>query len=232
MKALCIIGARGGSKGLPGKNLMELAGKPLIAHSIAHAKESGCFSETAVSSDDAAILACAEKYGASAIVRPDALATDEASSLGMLQHAVREIEAKTGETYGIIALLQPTSPCRTAEDVRAAFALMQETGAEVIVSATPSDKSPYATIFERDEKTKQWRPCCVNEGANAPERRQDAPTTYDLNGAIYLWKRAAFDQNPQPFAHHVELYIMPKERSIDIDTAMDFTLAQALLTVR
>jgi CMP-N,N'-diacetyllegionaminic acid synthase len=229
MSALCIIGARGGSKGLPGKNLRKLAGIPLIAHSIHQALESRCFDAIALSSEDSAILTTAEQHGAThCIRRPEELATDTASALDMVVHAVASVEVETGAHYDVICLLQPTSPCRNAADIRAAFTLLKESHAETVVSATPSAKSPYSTILEKNLQTGRWRPCCAT-GEDIPERRQDAPPTYDLNGAIYLWQRTAFDISPHPLHHQAELYIMPHSRSVDIDTALDFALAELVM---
>lgn len=229
MSALCIIGARGGSKGLPGKNLKELAGLPLIAHSIRHALESGCFDAVAVSSDDEAILTVAQHYGAThCIHRLAELATDTASALDMVAHTLGAVEAQTGARYDVLGLLQPTSPCRTVGDIRAAFALLDESGVETVVSATPSAKSPYSTILEKNPQTGRWQPCCAH-GGDAPERRQDAPPTYDLNGAIYLWRRTAFENSPHPLQHKTELYVMPQMRSVDIDSALDFALAEIVI---
>lgn len=226
--ALCVIGARGGSKGLPGKNIRPLCGLPLIAHTLSHALDSRCFDAVAVSSDAEDILACAKQHGATyCIKRPEALASDTASVLDMIRHAVDEVEKQSAMRYDVIALLQPTSPCRAVEDVQKAFNLLKNNQASTVLSATPSEKSPYSTILERDAISRQWRTCVMP--STTIERRQDAPATYDLNGAIYLWQRAAFDKTPQPLQEGTELYIMPKERSIDIDTALDFQIAEHIL---
>lgn len=224
-KTLAIVPARGGSKGLPGKNLLPLGGRPLIAWTIEAALQARCIDHTIVSSDDPAILAAARRWGAPAIARrPDRLATDDADIMDTLFHVIEQ----TGGVYTHVVLLQPTSPLRTAADIDAAFALYRQSGAPACVSVAPAPKSPY-WMFQL-HRGQRLRP--LFKGAKAAKRRQDLPATYVLNGAIYIaaisWLRA----QKTFVAEETVAYEMPPERSVDIDTPLDHALAETLLLAR
>ena len=149
MKRLCTICARGGSKGVPEKNLMPVAGKPLIAHSLEQARRSGLFHTLAVSSDSAAILDAAEHWGADLrIERPAELATDSAAKLPVIQHAVEAAERITGERFDTLVDLDATSPLRTADDIRGAVALLEESRVSQVITGTPARRSPYFNLVE------------------------------------------------------------------------------------
>jgi CMP-N,N'-diacetyllegionaminic acid synthase len=209
---LAVICARGGSKGLPGKNIKPLCGKPLIGWTIDQARESALFADIACSSDDDAILAAARDHGATILIkRPDDLASDTAGTLPALTHAIQAATQETGRSYEYVVLLQPTSPLRLPADIREAVDMAMRTGAPSVVSATPSRQSPYYTVYEP-------RP----DG-------QDAPPTYDLNGSIYVWRTQTFLETERTIFPDTQLYIMPPERSIDIDTIHDFVTAQAYI---
>ncbi|MDD9899945.1 MAG: acylneuraminate cytidylyltransferase family protein [Alphaproteobacteria bacterium] len=231
-KNICIILARGGSKGLPGKNIKPLAGKPLIAHTIGHAQESGLFSHIVVSSDDTDILSVAEQYGAIPLKRPDDLASDTIGSMPSVKHALLRVEEKTGTPFNTVTLLQPTSPLRLARDITGAMNVLKNGHADNVVSVTSDPPSPYYTVIEQQSSGGY----AVCKPAHIV-RRQDAPPVYQLNGAIYIWQRAFFTGTD---IHHTyknltektDIYVMPPERSFDIDTQLDFDLCVFMLERR
>ena len=226
MSRLCTILARGGSKGVPNKNVRILAGKPLIAHSILRAKESGLFDAVAVSSDSAEILRIAETFKADhRIMRPIEMATDTAPKIPAVRHAVTESERLSGKSFEIICDLDPTSPFRSAEDIRAAVRMCEtEPGRANVITGAPSRKSPYFNMVEIDAHG------AVGLSKRPPAqvvRRQDAPKCYDMNASIYVWKREALFAEDHLFNPMTKLYAMPPERSVEIDSELDFILAEA-----
>lgn len=227
MKYLCTICARGGSKGVPGKNIRKLAGLPLIAHSIAQAKASKLFSHIAVSSDSDEILSISKAHGADILVkRPDILATDESGKMPAIAHAVQSVEKETGATYDIVVDLAATSPLRSAQDIIAAVELQKKTGCSSVITGTPARRSPYFDLVEGEGggvvRLSKARP-------NEVLRRQDGPQCFDMNGSIYVWKRDALLKNPSVFYDDTRLYVMPRERSIDIDEELDLEMAEFML---
>ena len=227
MKRLCTICARGGSKGVKGKNLKVLLGKPLIAHSIDQARASGLFDLIAVSSDSDEILAVAQDCGADLLVkRPDELATDQAAKLPVIRHCVAEVERLTGDSFETLVDLDATSPLRTPEDIRDAVELLERSGAGNVITAMPARRSPYFNLVELDQDgivhlSKSPRSAIV--------RRQDAPKCYDMNASIYVWRRAALFGNESLFNPDTRLHVMPEERSIDIDSELDFRFVEFLM---
>ena len=224
--AICAILARGGSKGLPGKNVRPFAGRPLIAWSIAQAHAAQRFGLVAVSTDCADIAAAARAAGADLIVqRPADLASDTATSIDALRHCLAAAEAHAGRIFDPICLLQPTSPLRTAQDICGALDLLAQGGAACVVSAMESKASPYFNLIETD--------AAGQVGLSKPlpaqaTRRQDAPRVYALNGAIYVWTRDGFNANPAVLQPTTRLFLMPEARSADIDTLLDFDMAEFL----
>ncbi|MDM7456730.1 MAG: acylneuraminate cytidylyltransferase family protein [Tepidimonas sp.] len=218
---LALIPARGGSKGVPGKNIKEVAGKPLIAWTIEAAQQARCIDRVVVSSDDAAILEVARAWGAETpFERPAELARDETPSIDVVLHAVRQLP---GAAW--VVLLQPTSPLRTAQDIDAAFALCRSQGAPACVSVTEAATPPWWMFHLTD----QGRLRAFLPEQHGPQRRQDAPPLYSLNGAVYV-ARTDWLQRTRTFLSDETLaYAMPAERSIDIDTPLDLTIAACLL---
>lgn len=219
------ICARGGSKGLPRKNVRPLAGKPLIVHSIEQARACAAVDGVYVSTDDAEIAAIAEAAGA--IVpyrRPAELASDAAGKLPVIEHLVQHLEA-SGLVIATIIDLQPTSPLRTADDIAGAWALSGQTGAELVVSVTEPSHNPYYTLVEAqsDGTLALCKPAAF-------ARRQDVPAVWGLNGAIYVWRRAALARAARDgfWSVPARAYPMPRERSVDIDDRFDFELAEWL----
>ena len=230
MKLLCTICARGGSKGVPGKNLRELCGRPLIAHTIEQARASGLFAALAVSSDDPNILTVAESFGADVLVRrPDELATDTASKLPAIRHCVEAAQQALDEEFTIFVDLDATSPLRLPEDIVGAVRLLEARGVTNVITAAPARRSPYFNLVETDDAgvVRLSKPL-----ARPIVRRQDAPQCYDMNASIYVWRTAPFLLAPAVFYDDTALYVMPEERSIDIDSELDFALVQLLLERR
>ncbi|NQV83559.1 MAG: acylneuraminate cytidylyltransferase family protein [Rhodospirillales bacterium] len=228
MNRLATICARGGSKGVKGKNLRQLAGKPLIAYTIEQAKESGLFSAVAVSSDSAAILKAGRDWGADyAIERPVELASDAAAKISAIRHCTEAVEAKTEAAFDIIVDLDATTPLRALGDIKGAIRLLEESGAANVVSGAPSRKNPYFNIVEQDERGRVH----FSKTLNAPVvRRQDSPACFDLNGAVYAWRREAlFSDAPMSVADDTVIYVMAEERAIDIDSELDFLIIEHLM---
>lgn len=221
---IATICARGGSKGLPGKNLRPLAGKPLIVHTIEQALACRAIEGVFVSTDDPAIAEVARAAGAQVpYLRPAELATDEAPKLPAIEHLVAHLERK-GLGVQAVVDLQPTSPLRTPQDIDAALAASGD--ADLVVSVSEPSHNPYYTLAECDA---QGRLHLSKPSTFA--RRQDAPAVWGLNGAIYVWRRAAL---PKAIAQgfwsvSVQPYVMPRSRSVDIDDLEDFELAQWLM---
>lgn len=230
MKRICIICARGGSKGVLGKNLRPLAGRPLIHWTIGHALEADLFAHVAVSSEDPRILEEARAGGATLIVkRPPELATDTASVLPAIAHALATAEADLGIVAESFVYLQPTSPLRESADILRAVALFAATRPGSVVSGTPARNSPYYTIVERraDETV------TLAKTLKRPlARRQDGPACFDLNGSIYVFDRNRFLAERKVLFEDTRLYEMPPERSVDIDTELDWRLADLLMAER
>lgn len=230
MRRLCTICARGGSKGVPNKNLRPLLGKPLLAYSIERAREARIFERIAVSSDSAAILAAAKVAGADDMIeRPPEMATDTASKLPAIRHALLTVEAQQGVKYDTLTDLDVTSPLRLAEDVHGAVQLRESTGAASVITGTPSHRSPYFNLVEADANG------FVNV-AKPPQgivyRRQDVPRTYDMDASIYAWDAVKFCADPKVFYPDTRLFEMPAERSRDIDSEIDFEIVEMLLRRR
>lgn len=230
MKRLCTICARGGSKGVANKNLRDLLGRPLIAHTIGQARASGLFERIAVSSDSAAILEAAGRYGADELVeRPAELATDTAAKVPAIRHCVETVEARSGCRYDTLVDLDATAPLRLVEDIVGAVRLLEEKGAANVITAAPARRSPYFNLVEvgTDGVARLSKPLPA-----AIVRRQDAPQCYDMNASIYVWRHDALFEDPPIFKQDTALFVMPEERSVDIDSELDFRIVQMILAER
>ena len=225
-KILAVITARGGSKGIPQKNLRTLLGKPLIAYSIQAALQSKTLNKIIVSTDNETIAHISKKYGAEVpFLRPKHLATDTATSLSVLQHAVRYLANRQDYLADIIVCLQPTSPLRSAEDLDQAVTLCIRTSADSVVSLCKVEHHPYWM-----KKVVEGRVySLMEEDDKSYPRRQDLPPVYQLNGAIYVTKRKVLMEEERVLGEHTLAYIMPQERSIDIDTPIDLKLAELIM---
>lgn len=230
MGRLCTICARGGSKGVKNKNIRELAGRPLIAHSLLQARESGLFDYIAVSSDSQAILDVSKEWGADIIIqRPDELASDVAPKIPVIQHCVQAVEKITGTTFDILVDLDATSPLRLPSDIQGAVAMLETTQAPNVITGMPARRSPYFNLVEMDANgfvklSKQTDKPVV--------RRQDAPRCFDMNASIYVWRREALFSSATLFHPTTMLYEMPEDRSIDIDSEIDFEIVKLFMSQR
>lgn len=228
MARLATILARGGSKGVPGKNVRMIAGKPLIAHTVGHALEADLFDAVVVSSDDDAILAAGKAAGATHLVtRPAEMASDEAGKLPGQRHCVAEMETRLGVTFDVVVDLQPTSPTRIAKDILEAVALQTRLGVSNVISGTEAKSSPYFNLVEEQP---DGAVALSKVPAGAVVRRQDAPRCFDLNGSIYVWRRDALMDGDGLWFADTHLFEMPPERSVDIDTETDFAFADFLMS--
>ncbi len=223
MKPLVIIPARGGSKGVPGKNIKLLKGKPLIHYAIEAARAVFPDERICVSTDAENIKACAEDTGLLVpFVRPAELASDTAGSEEVLLHAM-DYYTNRGLDFDVVILLQVTSPLRTAQHIREAMQLYTD-DLDMIVSVKKTDANPYYLLKEEDE-----------QGFLHPSkkgsftRRQDCPEVYELNGAIYLINRKALQEKGFASFTRIKKYLMDKQSSIDIDDSIDFQLAALLV---
>lgn len=226
---LAIIPARGGSKGVPRKNIRLLAGKPLIAYSILPAKASKYIDRLIVSSDDAEIIEVAKSYGCEApYVRPAELASDTAKALPVIQHGVRFCEGQNGKKYDFVVYLEPSGPMRIAEDIDAAVESAVDNNADSVVGLVElEDANPVRVKKVVNGKIE---PFCVPE----PEglRRQDQEKAYLRNGSVYVFRRDNLIENNSLYGVDSFAYIMPRERSVNIDEEADFLTAEYFLKKR
>jgi len=219
--AVAIIPARGGSKGIPRKNLVELNGAPLIWWSIKAALEVECIQKVIVTSDDDEILSVAEELGADALKRPTELATDEASTLPVLSHALLSIGADELANYQHMVLLQPTSPLRNAKHIEEAFHLLVDSQADGVISVVKQSSSPLKWFVEENG---YLRGAVNNEFPF--KRRQDLPSVYSANGAIYIVAVEEFLEKSSLLPNRTVPYCMDSVSSIDIDSLDDLKLAE------
>jgi CMP-N,N'-diacetyllegionaminic acid synthase len=219
---LALIPARGGSKGVPGKNIRPVGGKPLIAWTIAAAKASRYVDRSVLSSDDQAIIDVALSFGCDVpFKRPAEFATDQADSMSVVRHAMTAIP----ERYDYLVLLQPTSPMRLAQDIDQAIERCVKSGAPACVSVCEPDKSPYWMFTA--VKGDVLHPLFAAD--RIPDRRQDAPAVLALNGAVYVARTDHLAGGGTFLAPDTVGYVMPKERSFDIDTELDLRIVDFLL---
>ena len=223
---LAIIPARGGSKGLPGKNIKKLCGKPLIAWSIEVAETCSAIDRVVVSTDDDKLVDVVKKYGAEVpFERPAELANDTASTINVIFHTIDWLREHQDFRPEYILLLQPTSPLRTVEDIEGTIQTLKDKDARAVVSVCETDHHPWwSNILSEDGNMKDFiRPKILNK------RRQDLPKYYRLNGAIYLAATKYLRERNGFFGPNTFAYEMPKERSVDIDSDLDFKLVSLLL---
>ena len=211
---LAVITARGGSKGVPGKNILPIGGRPLIQWTVDAARGSRHIDRLIVSSDDATIIEAALRAGCEApFVRDAALATDQATSMDVVIDALQRVPG-----HGIVLLLQPTSPLRSTADIDGTLAMLQSSDAPCCVSVREAEDHPYWT-FQRDPTGVLSK--FVEPPQGMPLRRQDLPPAWCLNGAVYAARTAWLLQHRSFLTAQTVGYPMPAERSLDIDTPAD-----------
>jgi CMP-N,N'-diacetyllegionaminic acid synthase len=225
-RTIATICARGGSKGLPGKNIRPFAGKPLIVHTIAHALACPAIDGVYVSTDDERIADVAREAGATVpYLRPAELATDHAGKLPVIEHLVKHLEA-AGERIARVVDLQPTSPLREPADILAALAVANRADRpQLVVSVREAADNPYFNLVEQGADGLVH----LSKG-NGNARRQDTPPVFALNGSIYVWERSALAHAAVQGLWSVRIarYDMPRWKSVDIDDLDDFEYAQWL----
>lgn len=226
---LGVIVARGGSKGLPGKNLRPLDGRPLVVHTIEAALECAALTRTVLSTEDPAILAAGRAAGCPApFVRPPELAGDRSSTVDVALHAVDWLARHEGFAADVVVLLPATAPLRRAEHILGALeALRDDDGAEAVVAVTEPDYPPYWMLTAADGRL-QW---LFPEGA-AVDHRQDLPRAYRPNGSIYAIHVPVLRAQRTFYPRATAPYVMPRESSVNIDSEMDVALAEVLLARR
>jgi len=223
MKAFAFIFARGGSKGLPGKNIRLLDGKPLLAHSIMVAQDVENISRVFVSTDDQDIANIGIEYGAEIITRPKELAQDDTPEWLAWQHAVDWLESK-GESFDCFISLPATSPLRIKSDVIACLNLFDDK-TDIVVTMTDTTRSPYFNmVSEEDGYVK-----LLIESGKGYSRRQDVPKAYDMTTVAYVAHPEFIKRNNKIFEGNVKAVLIPKERAVDIDDEIDFRIAEMLI---
>lgn len=222
---LIVIPARGGSKRLPRKNVLPLAGKPLICWTIEAALETGLSARIMVTSDDEEILSIARRYNDKGIIahkRPAELATDHATTAEAIQEAL-DADKKAGHSAKTLILLQPTSPLRSAEDIRSAVQKYENSGSDDTVVSVCEVDHPAAWIGTVGESG------YLNGLDLTGKRSQDYQKEYRLNGAVYVTSVKTLRETGHLFTKNLNAYVMPRERSMDIDEAVDFRICEHLI---
>lgn len=221
---LVIIPARGGSKGIPGKNIKPLGGKPLIYYSIDAARTVAPDEYICVSSDDDAIISCVENYGlAVPFVRPAELATDTAGTNDVLLHALEHYE-KSGMMVDAILLLQPTSPFRSPEQVKEILEVYTPE-VDMVVSVKETAANPYYNCFEEDSQGF----LAISKGAGTYVRRQDAPPAYEYTGSLYVINPKSLKTKGLSRFEKKRKFVVDDFYSVDLDTMFDWKIAELLL---
>lgn len=218
---LAVVPARGGSKGIPKKNVKLIAGKPLIAWSIEAALNSKYIDRVIVSTDCQEIASVSREHGADVpFLRPAELASDEATSVDVVIHAVQSVDAAD-----VVVLLQPTSPLRNSDDIDASIELFARNGEATVVSVTEAREAPHWMFSIKGGRLER----AINGDGSIPTARQELPTYYTLNGAIYIVSRPKLFTQKTYLTPETVPFEMPTERSVDIDEMFDFFIAEKLL---
>lgn len=226
-KVLCTICARGGSKGVKGKNVRDLLGKPLISYSIEQALKSKLFDHVVVSSDSELIMDISKEYGADVFFkRSEDLSTDQAGKLQVIRDAFVRSEEFYQTKFDYLVDLDATSPLRSIDDIINSFNQLIKDKNENLITAMPARRSPYFNLIELDNNNKV---SLSKELKNPIVRRQDSPKCFDMNASIYVWKRDTILNSNSIFLETTGLYVMPENRSIDIDTELDFKFVEYIM---
>jgi len=222
-KILAIIPARGGSKGILRKNLTLLAGKPLIRYTITEAKKSKHLSHIVVSTEDVEITNLVEKYGVDVVKRPDELSADDTPTSPVVQHVIKFLQEKENQNFNIIVVLQPTSPLRLVSDIDGAIEMFMKYKCDSVVTVSEVQHPPHwMYTIERNALVP------IIKGKNIL-RRQDTPKIFQLNGAVFVTSKEYLFKNNLIFSGEIRPYIMPIERSVDIDSPLELKLAELIL---
>lgn len=226
MKILCTICARGGSKGVPRKNIRQLNGKPLIYYTINQAIKWGKADKVIVSTEDEEIANISIKYGAEVpFIRPLELARDNSGKLGVIKHAVKFFEDKN-EKFDIVVDLDSTSPLRKIEDLNNALNLFLDKNPNNLYSVCQARKNPYFNMVEVNQNGKAYISKKMEKGVLS---RQTAPKVYEMNASIYIYKKDFLLNTEIIHSDNTIIYVMPQERSIDIDSQVDFNFVEYMI---
>ena len=222
MKNLAIIPARSGSKRLQDKNIKKMNGKPLIAHTILAARDSGMFDEIIVSTDSSEYARIAQEWGANVpFLRSKETATDKAPSWDVVQEVLDNFAGRN-EYFESFALLQPTSPLRTGQDIADAYRLMEEKTAKAVVSVTQAEHPPaWFMPLRADLSLERF-------GEDLRSSKKESLSQYRLNGAVYIVETSFFAETRDIYKKGCYAYIMKREHSVDIDTMLDFRIAEVI----
>ena len=223
MKTYAFIFARGGSKGLPGKNIKKLCGKPLLVHSIDMAKSVDAISEIFVSTEDEDIKKVALDHGAKVILRPDELTTDTSPEIDSWKHAINYL-ANSGDSFDRFVSLPTTAPLRSKEDVESAIDLLSNSS-DIVVTVSESSRNPFFNLMKFNDEG--YLETFSKE--NPVQRRQDAPKCYDLTTVVYVSRPEYVLNTSNLLDGKVSAVNIPSERGIDIDNEVDFYIAEALM---
>ena len=235
LKVLALVTARGGSKGIPGKNIIDLNGNPMLQYTIEAARQAKGIDRIILSTDSEEIATVASSLGCEVpFLRPSALAEDSSTHLSVILHALDTLRDSHGYEPDCVMLLQPTSPFRTSQDIDKSIHLMQRTQCDLVVGVTPSSASLSKLFYMSANEVLQ--PFAEVTGDSEYIRRQELPKTFAENGSIYLQRVQSLRFPPQHVPNFGSLrsvdaraHIMPEERSLDIDTPFDLHLARLLM---
>ena len=222
-----IIFARGGSKGIPRKNIKLLNGKPLIAYSIEVAKAISFIDRVIVSTDDDEIASVAKKYGAEVpFIRPTELATDSAPELLSWKHAIQTLEKQMDRSIDILVSLPTTSPLRIVEDIEKSIQKLMVTDVDIVITVTSAHRNPYFNMVKLDGEDNAK----IIISSEVPvAQRQTAPQVYDITTVAYAARVPYILKTSSLFEGKVKAVIVPPERALDIDTPLDFEMAEFLM---
>ncbi|HIP13135.1 MAG TPA: acylneuraminate cytidylyltransferase family protein [Arcobacter sp.] len=226
-KILCTICARGGSKGVKNKNIKSIHGKPLIVYTIEQAIASKLFEHIVISTDSDDIANISKEYGAEVFFKRSAeMASDTAGKLDVIRDAFVRSEEYYNEAYDYLIDLDATAPLRVVDDILNSFTQFLENNHDNLITAMPSRRSPYFNLVEVDKNGIVALSKTVDSSI---VRRQDTPKSYDMNASIYIWKRDVILSQKSLFLEKTGLYVMPEERSIDIDSELDYKLVELIM---
>jgi CMP-N,N'-diacetyllegionaminic acid synthase len=230
MNVLCTICARGGSKGVPGKNIRNLLGKPMIVWTIEAAQKTNIFEHIVISTDSDEIADVSKSAGASVFFRRDPeMASDNAAKLPVIRDAFIKSEEYYNERFDILVDLDVTSPLRIPEDITGSIDTLLDKNFDNVITGCYSKRSPYFNLVEEIGDTGK---VVISKVSPYPiVRRQDSPRCYDMNGSVYVWRRDSILKTVD-LGPNTGIFVMPEERSIDIDTEFDFKIVEFILKER
>ena len=228
-RSLALIPARGGSKGVPRKNIRPLAGKPLIAYAIETALASTLIDRVIVSTDDEEIAEVARRYGAEVpFMRPWELATDDSPEWLTWQHAIRTLKTLDGAgELEVFVCVPPTSPLRKVEDIDACIEALSESDADLVLTVKPAERNPYFNMVVLNDEG--YAGLAITPPNGTISRRQDAPAVYDVTTVAYAARPEYVLTATSMFDGKLKAVVIAPERALDIDTELDFRLAEFLL---